>query len=176
MFFCPDQPDGPAHSRPLRAFAGVVLLGALIDELVPLDFVPAKTAGTSLGTPYPLSDMVEAGESEHFGPLKTRKLLKNRRAQKSKSAEIAFNWNVSGTRDFHRARQFREEDLASLLFRTWQIQPSSSGTTYTAPSGLGTYVPLSWPLRRLQSAKDELVNILVKRFGDLHHYLHGNHP
>jgi hypothetical protein len=75
VFFCPDQPDGPAHSRPLRAFAGVVLLGALIDELVPLDFVPAKTAGTSLGTPYPLSDMVEAGGVGIFSGIENTELI-----------------------------------------------------------------------------------------------------
>jgi hypothetical protein len=43
---------------------------------------------------------VEAGESEYSGLSKTRKLLKNRHAQKSKSAKIAPNWNVFGTRDF----------------------------------------------------------------------------
>jgi hypothetical protein len=41
--------------------------------------------------------MVEAGESEYSGVLKTRKLLKYRAAQKSKNAEIALNWNVFGT-------------------------------------------------------------------------------
>jgi hypothetical protein len=50
--------------------------------------------------------MVEAGESEYSGVLKTRKLLKNGRAQKSENAEIAPNWNVSGTRDFQCSCQF----------------------------------------------------------------------
>src|SRR6266404_1839954 len=38
------------------------------------------------------------GESEYSRLLKTRKLLKNRDAQKSKNAGIAPNWNISGTR------------------------------------------------------------------------------
>jgi hypothetical protein len=44
--------------------------------------------------------MVEAGGVGIFCVLKTRKLLKNRGAQKSKNAEIALQWNVSGTRVF----------------------------------------------------------------------------
>jgi len=39
------------------------------------------------------------GESEYSAVLKTRKLLKNEQAQNSKNAEIAPNWNVSGTRE-----------------------------------------------------------------------------
>jgi hypothetical protein len=42
-----------------------------------------------------------------FRFVKTRKLLKNRRAQKSKNAEIAANWNVSGTPDFSFAAELR---------------------------------------------------------------------
>lgn len=41
--------------------------------------------------------MVEAGESEFAGPLKTRNLLKNRDARKLENSEIAPKWNVSGT-------------------------------------------------------------------------------
>jgi len=35
---------------------------------------------------------------EYSGVLKTRKLLKNREAENAVAAEIAPNWNVSGTR------------------------------------------------------------------------------
>ena len=64
------------------------------------------------------------GESEYSEVLKTRKLLKNRRARKSKNAEIAPNWNVSGTRDF--AERFREpKEQSSLEDRssTWDFPP-----------------------------------------------------
>jgi len=44
--------------------------------------------------------MVEAGESEYSGVLKTRKLLTFRDAKNAEPGEIAPNWNVSGTRDF----------------------------------------------------------------------------
>jgi hypothetical protein len=44
--------------------------------------------------------MVEAGESEYTGALKTRKLLIFRDAQNAENGKIALNWNVSGTRDF----------------------------------------------------------------------------
>jgi hypothetical protein len=37
--------------------------------------------------------------------LKTRKLLKNREAENAVAAEIAPNWNVSGTRDFSFAKR-----------------------------------------------------------------------
>jgi hypothetical protein len=50
--------------------------------------------------------MVPAGESEYPGLLKTHKLLISRDAQKSKNAEIAPNWNVSGTRDFQFSCKF----------------------------------------------------------------------
>lgn len=40
-----------------------------------------------------------------MGALKTRKLLKNRRAGKSKNAGITVNWNVSGTRRISNAAQ-----------------------------------------------------------------------
>jgi hypothetical protein len=43
-------------------------------------------------------------ESEYLGLLKTRKLLKNRHAQKSKNAEIAPNWNVSRATRWLRTR------------------------------------------------------------------------
>jgi hypothetical protein len=43
---------------------------------------------------------VEAGGVGIFRGIETRKLLQNGRAQKSKNAEIAPNWNVTGTRDF----------------------------------------------------------------------------
>jgi hypothetical protein len=39
------------------------------------------------------------GESEYSCALKTRRLLKNREAENAVAAEIAPNWNVSGTRD-----------------------------------------------------------------------------
>lgn len=42
--------------------------------------------------------MVEAGESEYQGLLKTRNLLIFRDVQNWKNAQIALNWNVSGTR------------------------------------------------------------------------------
>jgi hypothetical protein len=44
--------------------------------------------------------MVEAGESEYSGVLKTRKLLTFRDAKNAEHGKIAPNWNVSGTRDF----------------------------------------------------------------------------
>ena len=47
--------------------------------------------------------MVEAGESEYSGLLKTRNLLKDRHAQYALASEIALNWNVSGTPDFQPA-------------------------------------------------------------------------
>src|SRR5215510_11945616 len=50
--------------------------------------------------------MVEAGESEHSGLLKTRNLLIFRDAQNAEIGEIAFNWNVSGTRSFDQSSQF----------------------------------------------------------------------
>ena len=37
------------------------------------------------------------GASEYFWVLKTRNLLKNRRAQDALASEIEPNWNVSGT-------------------------------------------------------------------------------
>ena len=40
---------------------------------------------------------MEAGESEYFVSLKTRKLLKNKDAEKAKTSKIDANWNVSGT-------------------------------------------------------------------------------
>jgi len=46
-------------------------------------------------------EMVEAGGVGVFSVLKTRKLLILLDAQNSRNAEIALNWNVSGTRDFH---------------------------------------------------------------------------
>ena len=55
--------------------------------------------------------MVEAGGVGIFRALKTRKLLILLDAQNSRNAEIAPNWNVSGTRDFHLfiGREKREE-------------------------------------------------------------------
>jgi hypothetical protein len=44
--------------------------------------------------------MVEAGESEYSGLLKTRNLLIFRDAKNAENCQIAPNWNVSGTRDF----------------------------------------------------------------------------
>ena len=45
--------------------------------------------------------------------LKTRKLLILRDARNAENGKIAANWNVSGTRAFQPARQFREKDLPS---------------------------------------------------------------
>jgi hypothetical protein len=45
--------------------------------------------------------MMEAGGVGYSGLLKTRKLLISRPAKNAKYHEIALNWNVSGTRDFH---------------------------------------------------------------------------
>jgi hypothetical protein len=53
------------------------------------------------------------GESESSCVLKTRKLLIFRNAKNARSGKIALNWNVSGTRIFQSAGQFREEDLPS---------------------------------------------------------------
>jgi hypothetical protein len=47
--------------------------------------------------------VVEAGESEYSGLLKTRNLLIFRDAQNAENDKIAPNWNVSGTRDFQPA-------------------------------------------------------------------------
>ncbi len=44
--------------------------------------------------------MLEAGESERSGLLKTRKLLFFRDAQNAENGEIALIWNVSGTWTF----------------------------------------------------------------------------
>jgi hypothetical protein len=41
--------------------------------------------------------LVEAGESEYSGVLKTRKLLIFRDAKNAEHGKIAPNWNVSGT-------------------------------------------------------------------------------
>jgi hypothetical protein len=57
--------------------------------------------------------MVEAGGAEYSGPLKTRKLLIFRPAKNARYHEIAPNWNVSGTRTFQPASEFREEDSSS---------------------------------------------------------------
>jgi hypothetical protein len=46
--------------------------------------------------------MVEAGGVGVFRALKARKLLILQDAQNSKNAEIALNWNVSGTRPWKR--------------------------------------------------------------------------
>ena len=53
---------------------------------------------------------MEAGESEYSGLLKTRKLLIFRDAKNAEHGKIAPNWNVSGTRTFQPAGQFREDD------------------------------------------------------------------
>jgi hypothetical protein len=55
--------------------------------------------------------MVEAGGVGVFSALKTRKLLKNLSAQKSRNAQIAPNWNVPGTRE---VRALIHKQLASL--------------------------------------------------------------
>jgi len=47
---------------------------------------------------YKRFKMVEAGELEYSGLLKTRKLLIFRPAKNAQYREIAPNWNVSGTR------------------------------------------------------------------------------
>ena len=57
--------------------------------------------------------MVEAGESEYSGALKTRNLLILGDAKNARIAEIAPNWNVSGTRVFAYQAKFR---FAALLF------------------------------------------------------------
>jgi hypothetical protein len=46
---------------------------------------------------------------EYSDLLKTRNLLIFRDAKNAEHAKIAPNWNVSGTRDFQPAVQFREE-------------------------------------------------------------------
>jgi|SRR5579863_6246960 len=53
--------------------------------------------------------MVEAGESEYSGILKTANLLIFRNAKNAENGKIAPHWNVSGTRDFQPAVQFCEE-------------------------------------------------------------------
>ena len=45
--------------------------------------------------------MVPAGGIGIFWPLKTRKLLISLPAKNAQYYKIAFNWNVSGTRNFH---------------------------------------------------------------------------
>jgi len=57
--------------------------------------------------------MVEAGESEYSGVLKTRKLLIFRNAKNAENCQIASSWNVSGTWDFQPANEFLEEDRYS---------------------------------------------------------------
>jgi len=119
-FLCPDEGHRPARGGPGGAFALVVVLHALLQvvgdtdvegvvgalENVTVEHCEIWCPSTSLGTPHPSPDVVEAGELEYSGVLKMRNLLKNRQAQKSKSAEIAPNWNVSGTRVFLRPRNF----------------------------------------------------------------------
>jgi hypothetical protein len=51
--------------------------------------------------------MVEAGESEYSGVLKTGNLLNFRDAQNERIGEIAPNWNVLGTRDSCLSVKFR---------------------------------------------------------------------
>jgi len=46
------------------------------------------------------------GESEYSWLLKTRKLLNFRHAKNAENCQIALNWNVSGTRDFHSLASF----------------------------------------------------------------------
>jgi hypothetical protein len=45
--------------------------------------------------------ILEAGESENSGLLKTHNLLKNRDARNAKNAAIAADWSVSGTQYSH---------------------------------------------------------------------------
>jgi hypothetical protein len=58
--------------------------------------------------------MVEAGESEYFGLLKTRNLLIFRNAQNARNGKFAFNWNVTGTRFFGERRALRELAIGSI--------------------------------------------------------------
>jgi hypothetical protein len=55
------------------------------------------------------------GELEYSGGLKTRKLLENREAENAVAAEIAPNWNVSGTQ---RKSDFKKRAFPSDL-TTW---------------------------------------------------------
>ena len=58
---------------------------------------------------------MEAGESEYSGLLKTRKLLILRGAKNAEYAEIAANWNESGTRGLGQRSQFlvREKGMSA---------------------------------------------------------------
>ena len=56
--------------------------------------------------PFACSQLVEAGESEYLGLLKTRNLLIFRDAKNAEHGKIAPNWNVSGTQGFQSAGQF----------------------------------------------------------------------
>jgi hypothetical protein len=58
--------------------------------------------------------MVEAGESEYSGLLKTLNLLIFRDAKNAEHGRIAANWNVSGTRDFQPAVRICEEFTSPL--------------------------------------------------------------
>jgi len=72
------------------------------------------------------------GESEYSGVLKTHKLLENRRDRKSKNAEIAPNWNVSGTWDFSFVKQnwdFRVAFISELPI----VRPKPRSSLPTTP-------------------------------------------
>jgi hypothetical protein len=58
--------------------------------------------------------MMEAGESEYSGLLKTLNLLIFREAKNAEHGRIAANWNVSGTRNFQPAVQICEEFASPL--------------------------------------------------------------
>ena len=61
--------------------------------------------------------MVEEGESEYLGVLKTRKLLFFRDGQNAENGKIAVNWNVSGTRGIRLSERFSVEELISRASR-----------------------------------------------------------
>ena len=66
--------------------------------------------------------MVEAGESEYSGALKTRNLLILGDAKNARIAEIAPNWNVSGREFFGYQAKFRS---AALQFVVAEGLPTS---------------------------------------------------
>ena len=75
------------------------------------------------GFHYTIGKMVEAGGVGILSVLTIGNLLMFRPAKNDRNDKIAANWNVSGTRTFQPARQFREKDL---LLRQLRLTPGRS--------------------------------------------------
>jgi hypothetical protein len=86
---------------------------------------------------YKYLKMVEAGQSEYSGVLKTRKLLIFRHAKNAEPDKIAPSWNVSGTRNLA-AQQFKVLEIARVRAGTGAA-PAAGGSLPAAsrlrPSG-----------------------------------------